>query len=53
MPKRTSRTPAGPFEQKMERLTAELQECFAEGDRLKDRIKANLEGLGYGKEPAS
>jgi len=36
-----------PFEDKMQRLTAELQECFAEGDRLQARIKANLEGLGY------
>jgi len=37
-----------PFEEKMQRLTAELQECFAEGDRLQTRIKANLEGFGYG-----
>jgi len=38
-----------PFDQKMDRLTAELGECFAEADRLKDRIRANLEGLGYGE----
>jgi type I restriction enzyme M protein len=36
-----------PFEEKMQRLTAELQECFAEGDRLQARINLNLEGLGY------
>jgi len=38
-----------PFEEKMQRLTAELQECFAESDQLEARIKKNLEGLGYGK----
>ncbi len=37
-----------PFNEKMQRLTAELQECFAESDRLQDRIKKNLEGVGYG-----
>ena len=37
-----------PFEEKMQRLTAELWDCFAEGDQLDGRIKANLEGLGYG-----
>ena len=37
-----------PFEEKMQRLTAELQECFAESDQLEARIKTNLEGLGYG-----
>ena len=38
-----------PFEEKMQRLTAELQECFAEADQLEARIKANLGGLGYGR----
>jgi type I restriction enzyme M protein len=37
-----------PFEGKMQRLTAELRECFAESDQLDGKIKANLEGLGYG-----
>lgn len=37
-----------PFEEKIQRLTAELQEQFAESDVLEARIKANLEGLGYG-----
>lgn len=37
-----------PFEEKMQRLAAELQECFAEGDRLQARINLNLGGLGYG-----
>jgi type I restriction enzyme M protein len=37
-----------PFEAKMERLTEELQECFAESHGLETRIKANLEALGYG-----
>ena len=35
-----------PFEEKMERLTSELAEQFAESDRLEERIKVNLEGLG-------
>lgn len=37
-----------PFENKMQRLTADLQAQFAESDALEARIKANLEGLGYG-----
>lgn len=37
-----------PFEEKMQRLTADLQAQFAESDALEMRIKANLEGLGYG-----
>jgi type I restriction enzyme M protein len=36
-----------PFETKIQRLTAELRECFAEGDNLEARIKSNLEGLGH------
>ena len=36
-----------PFDEKMERLTAELHEQFAESGRLESRIKANLKGLGY------
>jgi len=36
-----------PFEEKMERLTTELYEQFAEGNALEARIKQNLEGLGY------
>ena len=42
-----------PFDEKMTRLTAELHECFAEGRQLETRIKANLEGLGYGKGTGS
>ncbi len=42
-----------PFAEKMQRLTAELAEQFVESDRLEKRIKTNLEGLGYGKEPGS
>jgi type I restriction enzyme M protein len=38
-----------PFEEKMRRLTAELRECFAEGESLSARIKANLKGLKYGE----
>ena len=38
---------AEPFHEKMTRLTAELRGQFAEGDQLEERIKANLEGLGY------
>ena len=37
-----------PFEEKMQRLTAELREQFAESAKLEATIKANLEGLGYG-----
>jgi len=37
-----------PFKDKMQRLTADLQAQFAESDVLEARIKANLEGLGYG-----
>ncbi len=37
-----------PFEEKMQRLVAELNEQFAESARLEAAIKANLEGLGYG-----
>lgn len=35
-----------PFEDKMERLTGELQEQFAESARLEDAIRSNLEALG-------
>ncbi|EWH00024.1 type I restriction-modification system subunit M [Halomonas sp. BC04] len=38
-----------PFEDKMQRLTADLQAQFAESDALEARIKTNLEGLGYGE----
>lgn len=37
-----------PFEDKMLRLTADLQAQFAESDALEARIKSSLEGLGYG-----
>lgn len=37
-----------PFEAKMERLTATLEEQFAEGRRLEEAIRENLRGLGYG-----
>lgn len=37
-----------PFEEKMQRLTEELQTQFTESDVLEARIKSNLEGLGYG-----
>jgi type I restriction enzyme M protein len=36
-----------PFEEKMERLTAQLQEQFAEGARLEAIIRENLKVLGY------
>jgi type I restriction enzyme M protein len=38
-----------PFDQKMQRLTAELNQRFAESDRIEARIKANLRVLGYGE----
>ena len=37
-----------PFEDKMQRLTADLQAQFAESDALETQINANLEKLGYG-----
>lgn len=37
-----------PFEEKMQRLTAELREQFAESAKLEATITANLKGLGYG-----
>jgi type I restriction enzyme M protein len=39
---------AEPFDQKMRRLTATLQEQQAEGARLDSAIASNLAGLGYG-----
>jgi len=36
-----------PFEEKIQRLTAELRHQFVESARLQTTIKANLEGLGY------
>lgn len=37
-----------PFEEKMERLTAQLAEQFEKSEELKTQIKANMEELGYG-----
>ena len=37
-----------PFEEKMKRLTAQLQDQFAESDKLEKIIKKNLKVLGYG-----
>jgi len=36
-----------PFEEKMERLTSELSEQFAESKRLEAEIRKNLKGLGF------
>ncbi len=38
-----------PFAEKMKRLTAQLQDQFAESDKLERIIKKNLKGLGYGE----
>ena len=38
-----------PFEEKMARLTATLDEQFAESAKLEKAIRANLKGLGFGK----
>ncbi len=38
-----------PFEDKMARLTAKLEEQFAAGAKLEKVIRANLRGLGYGE----
>jgi type I restriction enzyme M protein len=37
-----------PFDEKMRRLVATLEEQFAEGARLEKEIRKNLRGLGYG-----
>jgi type I restriction enzyme M protein len=37
-----------PFEEKMPRLVAELEEQFKESAKLEKAIRANLKGLGYG-----
>lgn len=37
-----------PFDEKMKRLTAELTQQFADGQRLEEQIRANLDSLGYG-----
>ncbi len=39
---------AEPFDEKMKRLSTELAEQMAEGQRLDDEIEKNLERLGYG-----
>ena len=33
---------AEPFAEKYPRLVAELEECFAEGERLTERVRARL-----------
>jgi type I restriction enzyme M protein len=38
-----------PFDEKMKRLTAKLEEQFAESTRLEKVIKENLKGLGNGR----
>ena len=38
-----------PFDEKMKRLVATLEEQFAEGARLEKAIRKNLQGLGYGR----
>ncbi len=40
---------AEPFADKMQRLVSELNSQFAESAKLEAAIKANLEGLGYGR----
>jgi len=37
-----------PFDQKMQRLTIELQERLAEADQLEAQIRSSLEAFGYG-----
>ncbi len=37
-----------PFDEKMKRLVATLEEQFAESSRLEQAIRSNLKGLGYG-----
>ena len=42
-----------PFEDKMERLVADLGAQFAEGARLEGQIRENLRRLGYGSATAN
>ena len=37
-----------PFDEKMTRLVAKIEEQFTEGARLEKAIRKNLRGLGYG-----
>lgn len=37
-----------PFDDKMKRLVATLEQQFAEGAKLEKAIRTNLRGLGYG-----
>ncbi len=37
-----------PFDEKMKRLTGQLEEQFAESAKLEAQIRRNLKGLGYG-----
>ena len=36
-----------PFDEKMKRLTAKLEELFAESARLEAQIRRNLNNIGY------
>ena len=38
-----------PFEEKMERLVATLEEQFSESERLEAAIRRNLQELGFGR----
>ncbi len=38
-----------PFDEKMNRLVAELHEQFAESEKLAEAIKSSLDGMGYGR----
>ncbi len=38
-----------PFQDKMQRMTADLYQCMSEADDLGAQIRANLKGLGYGQ----
>ena len=38
-----------PFEEKMVRLVAKMEEQFAEGAKLEKAIRKNMRGLEYGK----
>lgn len=39
-----------PFEEKMKQLTEQLQQQFAEGEKLEQQIKENLKSIGFGLE---
>ena len=45
----TGRYPAEPFTEKYQRLLAELEECFGEGERLMAVVRERLDAVSEGE----